>query len=188
MAKAYVGDVTGEIMDQCLQFHGGMGYLEDLWVARAWRDARLFRIGGFGHRRRFLDGLAELPVASPGFVGLQQDVRLQQDQFFYIEVAREQRQYRQFDLCLLGIQHVRPGTPVRILQPHTPEYQAGCQRDPELRVSLDDEFSAQHARDLIFDPPFVAIDIDQAERDQHQVRLLTSAGRPAVRAEPPGRT
>jgi citronellyl-CoA dehydrogenase len=46
MAKAYVGDVTGEIMDQCLQFHGGMGYLEELWVARAWRDARLFRIGG----------------------------------------------------------------------------------------------------------------------------------------------
>jgi len=46
MAKAFVGDVTGEIMDQCLQFHGGMGYLEELWVARAWRDARLFRIGG----------------------------------------------------------------------------------------------------------------------------------------------
>ena len=46
MAKAYVGDVTAEIMDQCLQFHGGMGYLKDLWVARAWRDARLFRIGG----------------------------------------------------------------------------------------------------------------------------------------------
>jgi citronellyl-CoA dehydrogenase len=46
MAKGYVGDVTAEIMDQCLQFHGGMGYVEDLWVARAWRDARLFRIGG----------------------------------------------------------------------------------------------------------------------------------------------
>ena len=46
MAKAYVGDVTAEVMDQCLQFHGGMGYLEELWVARAWRDARLFRIGG----------------------------------------------------------------------------------------------------------------------------------------------
>ncbi len=46
MAKAYVGDVTAEIMDQCVQFHGGMGYLEDMWVARAWRDARLFRIGG----------------------------------------------------------------------------------------------------------------------------------------------
>ncbi|MBK6575767.1 MAG: acyl-CoA dehydrogenase family protein [Sandaracinaceae bacterium] len=46
MAKAYVGDVNGEIMDQCVQFHGGMGYLEDLWVARAWRDSRLLRIGG----------------------------------------------------------------------------------------------------------------------------------------------
>ena len=46
MAKAYVGDVTNEVLDQCVQFHGGMGYLEDLWVARAWRDGRLFRIGG----------------------------------------------------------------------------------------------------------------------------------------------
>lgn len=46
MAKAFVGDTTGEIMDECVQFHGGMGYLEDLWVARAWRDQRLLRIGG----------------------------------------------------------------------------------------------------------------------------------------------
>jgi citronellyl-CoA dehydrogenase len=46
MAKAFVGDVTSEIIDQCVQFHGGMGYLEDLWVARAWRDQRLLRIGG----------------------------------------------------------------------------------------------------------------------------------------------
>ncbi len=46
MAKVFVGDITGEIIDECVQFHGGMGYLEDLWVARAWRDARLFRIGG----------------------------------------------------------------------------------------------------------------------------------------------
>ncbi|MFW5926162.1 MAG: acyl-CoA dehydrogenase family protein [Myxococcota bacterium] len=46
MAKAFVGDVTAEIMDQAVQFHGGMGYLEELWVARAWRDQRLLRIGG----------------------------------------------------------------------------------------------------------------------------------------------
>ena len=41
-----MGDVANEVMDSCLQFHGGMGYLEELWVARAWRDQRLFRIGG----------------------------------------------------------------------------------------------------------------------------------------------
>lgn len=46
MCKLFVGDVSSEVMDTCLQFHGGMGYTEDLWVARAWRDARLFRIGG----------------------------------------------------------------------------------------------------------------------------------------------
>ncbi|MAT27384.1 MAG: acyl-CoA dehydrogenase [Sandaracinus sp.] len=46
MAKVFVGETTGEIMDQCVQFHGGMGYLEELWVARAWRDQRLIRIGG----------------------------------------------------------------------------------------------------------------------------------------------
>ncbi|MBZ0119154.1 MAG: acyl-CoA dehydrogenase family protein [Sandaracinaceae bacterium] len=46
MCKLFVGDVASESIDTCLQFHGGMGYLEDLWVARAWRDQRLFRIGG----------------------------------------------------------------------------------------------------------------------------------------------
>jgi citronellyl-CoA dehydrogenase len=46
MAKVFVGDVTSEIIDQCLQFHGGMGYVEEGWVARSWRDQRLLRIGG----------------------------------------------------------------------------------------------------------------------------------------------
>lgn len=46
MCKLFVGDVTNEVIDQCVQFHGGMGYLEDMWVARAFRDQRLFRIGG----------------------------------------------------------------------------------------------------------------------------------------------
>jgi citronellyl-CoA dehydrogenase len=46
MAKVLVGDITGEVMDQCLQFHGGWGYIEDFPIARAWRDQRLFRIGG----------------------------------------------------------------------------------------------------------------------------------------------
>jgi citronellyl-CoA dehydrogenase len=46
MAKCFVGDVTAEIADQCLQLHGGAGYIEEYPIARAWRDQRLFRIGG----------------------------------------------------------------------------------------------------------------------------------------------
>jgi citronellyl-CoA dehydrogenase len=46
MAKILVGDVTGEVMDACLQLHGGWGYIEDFPIARAWRDQRLLRIGG----------------------------------------------------------------------------------------------------------------------------------------------
>ncbi|MEZ4437878.1 MAG: acyl-CoA dehydrogenase family protein [Polyangiaceae bacterium] len=46
MAKILVGDVLDDVMDTCLQFHGGWGYIEEYPIARAWRDARLFRIGG----------------------------------------------------------------------------------------------------------------------------------------------
>jgi citronellyl-CoA dehydrogenase len=46
MAKILAGDVTSEVMDECLQFHGGWGYIEDFPIARSWRDQRLLRIGG----------------------------------------------------------------------------------------------------------------------------------------------
>ncbi len=46
MSKAFVGDVTSEVADAMLQFHGGWGYIEDYHIARAWRDQRLFRLGG----------------------------------------------------------------------------------------------------------------------------------------------
>ncbi|MBS2015986.1 MAG: acyl-CoA dehydrogenase family protein [Deltaproteobacteria bacterium] len=46
MAKVVVGELGTEIMDQCLQFHGGAGYIEEYPIARAWRDQRLLRIGG----------------------------------------------------------------------------------------------------------------------------------------------
>jgi citronellyl-CoA dehydrogenase len=46
MAKIVAGDVASEVMDTCLQFHGGWGYIEDYAIARAWRDQRLLRIGG----------------------------------------------------------------------------------------------------------------------------------------------
>ena len=46
MAKILVGDVAHDVMDTCLQFHGGWGYIEDFPIARSWRDQRLLRIGG----------------------------------------------------------------------------------------------------------------------------------------------
>jgi citronellyl-CoA dehydrogenase len=46
MCKCFVGDVASEVADQCLQFHGGAGYIEEYPIARMWRDQRLFRIGG----------------------------------------------------------------------------------------------------------------------------------------------
>lgn len=46
MAKILAGDVAHDVMDTCLQFHGGWGYIEEFPIARAWRDQRLLRIGG----------------------------------------------------------------------------------------------------------------------------------------------
>jgi citronellyl-CoA dehydrogenase len=34
------------VADACVQYHGGMGYAEELWVARYFRDSRLASIGG----------------------------------------------------------------------------------------------------------------------------------------------
>lgn len=46
MAKAFVGENAMDVIDECLQLHGGMGYVEEGPVARAWRDTRLMSIGG----------------------------------------------------------------------------------------------------------------------------------------------
>jgi len=46
MAKIVAGELVAEVMDTCLQFHGGWGYIEEYPIARAWRDARLLKIGG----------------------------------------------------------------------------------------------------------------------------------------------
>ena len=45
-AKIFCAEIGTEIMDQCLQFHGGCGYMEEFKIGRAWRDQRLVRIGG----------------------------------------------------------------------------------------------------------------------------------------------
>lgn len=46
VAKLQSGRLSRRVADACVQFHGGMGYAEDLWVARYFRDCRLGSIGG----------------------------------------------------------------------------------------------------------------------------------------------
>jgi citronellyl-CoA dehydrogenase len=46
MAKLKAGRLIREVTDSCLQYWGGMGYMWDNPVARAYRDGRLASIGG----------------------------------------------------------------------------------------------------------------------------------------------
>jgi citronellyl-CoA dehydrogenase len=46
IAKLKAGRLQREVADTCVQFHGGIGYMEELWTARFFRDARLLSIGG----------------------------------------------------------------------------------------------------------------------------------------------
>lgn len=46
IAKLKAGRLHREVADACLQFHGGIGYMEETWTARFLRDARLTGIGG----------------------------------------------------------------------------------------------------------------------------------------------
>ena len=46
MAKLKVGRLIREVTDACLQYWGGMGYMWDNPVSRAYRDTRLVSIGG----------------------------------------------------------------------------------------------------------------------------------------------
>ncbi len=46
IAKLKAGRLAREVSDTCLQYHGGMGYMEETWTSRYYRDARLLSIGG----------------------------------------------------------------------------------------------------------------------------------------------
>jgi acyl-CoA dehydrogenase len=39
-------DLNTRVLDQCLQLHGGFGYMEESAIGRAWRDGRAMRIYG----------------------------------------------------------------------------------------------------------------------------------------------
>jgi len=46
MAKLFGAEVSQSVVDNCLQFHGGYGYMEEYYISRAYRDIRLMPIGG----------------------------------------------------------------------------------------------------------------------------------------------
>lgn len=44
MAKLFATETLGRVADAAVQIHGGMGYMKELWIERAYRDARVYRI------------------------------------------------------------------------------------------------------------------------------------------------
>ncbi len=46
MAKYWLSDLQGKVVDQCLQLFGGYGYMNEYPIARMYRDARVQRIYG----------------------------------------------------------------------------------------------------------------------------------------------
>jgi len=46
MVKAYCGELVNEVMYDCVQFHGGLGFMRESAIERMSRDARVQAIGG----------------------------------------------------------------------------------------------------------------------------------------------
>ena len=46
MAKLHAARTVVWVADQCIQIHGGAGYMREFGIERVWRDMRLNRIGG----------------------------------------------------------------------------------------------------------------------------------------------
>ena len=56
--KAYVGEMVNRVLYDCVQFHGGMGYMAETTVERLYRDVRIASIGG-GATEVMLDEVAK---------------------------------------------------------------------------------------------------------------------------------
>jgi acyl-CoA dehydrogenase len=63
--KAYGAEVINEIMYDCVQFHGGMGYMRETAVERMSRDARILPIGG-GATEVMLEEIAKRSMIGGG--------------------------------------------------------------------------------------------------------------------------
>jgi acyl-CoA dehydrogenase len=58
MVKALVGELANDVLYECVQFHGGMGYMAETPVERLYRDVRIHSIGG-GATEVMLDEVAK---------------------------------------------------------------------------------------------------------------------------------
>jgi acyl-CoA dehydrogenase len=56
--KAYVGEMANRVLYDCVQFHGGMGFIAETAVERMYRDVRIASIGG-GATEVMLDEIAK---------------------------------------------------------------------------------------------------------------------------------
>jgi citronellyl-CoA dehydrogenase len=59
IAKIKAGRLSRDVADWCLQFHGGIGYMEETWTTRFLRDMRLTAIGA-GSDETMLQVLARM--------------------------------------------------------------------------------------------------------------------------------
>jgi citronellyl-CoA dehydrogenase len=65
IAKLKTGRLHREVADWCMQLYGGIGYMEETWTARYFRDSRLLSIGG-GSDEMMLRIIAQLEgIGSP---------------------------------------------------------------------------------------------------------------------------
>ena len=46
VAKLHTTEELNRVVDDCLQLHGGFGYMAEVPIAKAWADARMSRIAG----------------------------------------------------------------------------------------------------------------------------------------------
>lgn len=65
MAKLKTGRLTREVNDACLQYYGGMGFMNETPITRAYRDGRLASIGG-GADEVMLSIICKLMDTIPG--------------------------------------------------------------------------------------------------------------------------
>jgi citronellyl-CoA dehydrogenase len=59
MGKLLGGELLNKVADGCLQMYGGLGFMNEMRISRAFRDARLISIGG-GASEVMSDVLAKL--------------------------------------------------------------------------------------------------------------------------------